>query len=359
MAFDDRTRKGTDHIVILDGTMSSLMPGEETNAGLAYKLIRTRRSPDTTLFYEPGIQWPTWGHTKAVLAGIGINRQIRRAYRFLCHRWRPGDRIFLIGYSRGAFAVRSLAGVIDRYGLLRPEVASDRYVNYVYTYYRERRRSRYGSRFADKYCRQNVQVEMIGVWDTVKALGLRVPVLWRLAPMATEFHSDQLSSTVKHGFHALALDETREAFEPVLWRCPPGWDGHVEQVWFRGTHGDVGGQLNGRREARRLSNIPFVWMMEQAETCGLRLPDRWQADYPCDPAAPSVGMNRGWGKLFWLRKQRNVGQDRSEHLHDTVPSSAKPRRFGHDTWVPTMAGIGKVSDALRERVKAVRGAGSR
>jgi uncharacterized protein (DUF2235 family) len=350
MAFDCHNPHGTDHIVILDGTMSSLMPGEETNAGLAYKLIRARRSPNVTIFYEPGIQWPTWSRTLDVMAGVGINRQIRRAYQFLCHRWRPGYRIFLFGYSRGAYAVRSLAGVIDRYGLLRPEIASDRFITYVYSYYRERRTSRYGDRFSAKYCQRDVTVEMIGAWDTVKALGLRAPLVWRLAPMATEFHSDQLGSSVRHGFQALALNETRAAFEPVLWRCPPGWHGHVEQVWFRGCHGDIGGQLNGNHASRPLSNIPFVWMMEQAETCGLRLPDGWAGTYPCDPDAPSVGMNRGWGKLFVMRRARAVGRDRSEHLHDSVPQGTKPRRFGRDG-----LRIRSAARAIRDRVRAPAG----
>ncbi|WP_425090738.1 DUF2235 domain-containing protein [Tropicimonas sp. S265A] len=325
MAFDRHTQHGTDHIVILDGTLSSLMPGEETNAGLAYKLIRARRGRTTTIFYEPGIQWPSWAKTVEVMAGIGINRQIRRAYQFLCHRWRPGDRIFLLGYSRGAYAVRSLAGVIDRYGLLRPDIASDRFISYVYSYYQAHRSSRYGDRFAAKYCQRDVDIQMVGVWDTVKALGLRAPGLWRIAPMATEFHSDQLGHAVRHGFHALALHETRRAFEPVLWRCPPGWEGHAEQVWFRGSHGDIGGQLTGCHAARPLSNIPFVWMMERAEACGLDLPRGWRADYPRDVTAPSVGVNRGWGKLFLNRSRRVVCSDRSEHIHPSVPDTDPAR----------------------------------
>ncbi|WP_424967753.1 DUF2235 domain-containing protein [Dinoroseobacter sp. S375] len=309
----------TDHIVILDGTMSSFMPGRETNAGLAYKLIRDRRDPHVTLFYEPGIQWQGWRRSIEVIAGIGINRQIRRAYRFLAHRYRPGDRIFLMGYSRGAYAVRSLAGLIDRFGLIRPEAATAQRVRQLYAYYQERRDSRFAERFADRYCHRKVEIEMVGVWDTVKALGIQMPVLRRLAPMASAFHSDQLSGAVKHGFHALALNERRRAFAPVLWHCPPGWNGHVEQVWFRGTHGDIGGQLAGFSAARPLANIPFVWMLEQAEACGLRLPDGWQDRFPRDANAPSMGSWRSWGKLFVRRRARRVGVDRSESLHESVP----------------------------------------
>jgi hypothetical protein len=120
----------------------------------------------------------------------------------------------------------------------------------------------------------------------------------------------------------LALDETRRAYAPVLWECPPEWNGKVEQVWFRGTHGDVGGQLNGKMESRPLSNIPLVWMLERAEACDLPLPEGWKARFPCAPEAPSVGTWNGAGKLFLIREARKVGGDPSERMHETaLPTS--------------------------------------
>jgi uncharacterized protein (DUF2235 family) len=76
------------------------------------------RSAHVTLYYEPGIQWRGFRRAHEVVAGVGINRQIRRAYLFLARNYQPGDRVVLMGYSRGAYAVRSLAGLIDRMGLL-------------------------------------------------------------------------------------------------------------------------------------------------------------------------------------------------------------------------------------------------
>jgi hypothetical protein len=133
------------------------------------------------------------------------------------------------------------------------------------------------------------------------------------------FHNHHLGGSIRHGFHALAMDETRAAFAPVLWECPPGWEGNVEQMWFRGAHGDVGGQIGGMTVARPLANVPFVWMMERAMACGLPLPEEWQANYPCDPTAPMVGTWRSWGKLFIARERRRVGHDPSERLHPSVP----------------------------------------
>ncbi|WP_420496776.1 DUF2235 domain-containing protein [Szabonella alba] len=314
-------RGQVDHVVILDGTMSSLRRGYETNAGLTFKLLTEGgRNRQRTVYYEPGVQFEDWRHLAAVAQGRGINRQILRAYGYLASRYRPGDRIFLIGYSRGAYAVRSLAGVIDRIGLLQRDHATERNLRLAFRHYR-RDPDRVAARaFARRFCHARTPIEAVGVWDTVKALGIRLPLLWMLTEGNHRFHNHQLGSGIRHGFHALALDETRVAFQPVLWDCPPDWHGNVEQVWFRGAHADIGGQVGWKPRARPLSHIPLVWMLDRMESCGLALPPGWKDRFPCDASAPMVGTWRGWGALFLLRRRRIVGRDRSERLHPTALS---------------------------------------
>lgn len=318
------TRQQITHVVILDGTMSSLMPGFETHAGAVYKLLREMpASAHLSLYYEAGIQWMDWRRLHHVAAGRGINRQIRRAYGTLASRYHPGDRIVLMGYSRGAYAVRSLSGLIDRVGLLEARHATVRNVRQAYRHYESGVKSDAARAFSAAFCHGHIEIEMIGVWDTVKALGLRLPFVWKLTETRHSFHNHALGDVVRHGFHALALDETREVFAPVLWQAPPDWQGRVEQVWFHGCHGDVGGQLGGYEPARPLANIPLVWMLEKLEERGVALPDGWRARFPCDATAPSVGSFRGWGKMFLNRRRRVVGQDPSEALHPSAVHSSR------------------------------------
>ncbi len=323
-----RTRGPAIHVIILDGTMSSLEPGQETNAGLTFKLLKEAgRRANLTLYYEAGIQWRDWKSTLDVMMGRGINRQIERAYGVLASRYRPGDQIILVGYSRGAYAVRSLAGVVDLVGLVQADHATQRHMQLAYRHYRAGGKKPAAQAFRRLYCHDKVEIEAVAVWDTVKALGLRLPILWRWAEAQHNFHNHALGHGVRHGFHALALDENREAYAPVLWTCPDDWPGVMEQVWFAGTHGDVGGQLGDYPLARPLANIPLVWILDRLENCGLGLPTGWRERFFCDVTAPSIGTWRGWGKLFLSRRRRIVGRDRSERLHESVRERVMKRRL--------------------------------
>jgi len=321
-----RVRGRVDHVIILDGTLSSLDPALIGNCGILFRLLQELgHKANRRLYYEPGMQWEGWVRGLAIVQGRGIAPQIQRAYGWLASGYREGDRIFLFGYSRGAYAVRSLAGVIDRVGLLKREQATERAVKLAWRHY-EQADKEAADDFAHRCCHAVAPIEMVGVWDTVKALGIRLPLLWMLARDRHGFHNHHLGASIRHGYHALALDESRVAFEPVLWDSTPGWKGAVEQVWFRGAHGDIGGQIGSFHAARPLANLPLVWMLERAEALGLMLPDGWKDRFPCDARAPLVGSYRSWGKAFLWRRLRPVGKDVSEKLHPSVIGSRATRR---------------------------------
>ncbi|SFS22060.1 DUF2235 domain-containing protein [Yoonia litorea] len=321
-----RSKDTATHVIILDGTMSSLQEGRETNAGLTYKLLlESGRRANLTIHYEAGIQWRYWRSAWDVITGKGINRQIARAYGVLASRYQPGDEIMLIGYSRGAYAVRSLAGAVDLVGLVRQECATERVIQQAYRHYKEGATSTAAKEFRDAYCHADVEIEAVAVWDTVKALGLRLPIVWRWSEGRHGFHNDALGPHIRNGFHALAMDETRLAYQPIMWASADDSATHVEQVWFRGTHADVGGQVWIYPPARPLANIPLVWLLERVSACGLPLPDGWSDRFVQDVTAPSIGGWRGWAKFLITRRKRKIGQDPSERIHESLGETAVGR----------------------------------
>ncbi|MDZ7905941.1 MAG: DUF2235 domain-containing protein [Cypionkella sp.] len=321
-------RRGpTDHVIILDGTLSTLEAGQEGNAGLLYHLLTEGGARHRhNVYYEPGQQWEGWRQGIKLIEGRGINPAILRAYGWLASHYIAGDRIFLFGYSRGAYAVRALAGMVGRVGLLRREEATQSAVNLAFRHYMNGAAHPAAQEFNRVFCHPDARIRMIGVWDTVKALGLRLPILWRFVPKQHDFHDHYLGTHVDAGFQALALNETRAAFRPELWATRTGVPQNLHQVWFAGAHGDVGGNIGRYAECRPLANIPLVWMLEQSAQMGLELPPDWREKFPCDANAPMVGTRRGFGLWFMSRARRKLLRDPSEALHDSV-AQRRPNRW--------------------------------
>jgi uncharacterized protein (DUF2235 family) len=324
------------HVFLIDGTLSRLNDGEETNVGLAYKLLQ--EVAEITVGYDAGVQGRgvmKWG---SVLTGYGISCSIRRGYEALARAYRPGDKIFLFGFSRGAYAVRSIAGMIAKVGLLKPEHVRKKHIRKAFRLYENCDSRKKSAKFQRKFCHETIEIEMIGVWDTVKALGVQLPLLSYFAPMATEFHDHALSPIIQNAFQALAADENRRAFAPIAWKCQPNWPGRLEQAWFAGAHSDVGGFVFEMPAARALSNIPLRWMLTRAAMCGLPLPEGWQARFPTDPLAPFEGPYAGTSKLFLFRRPRKFGPAKVDYLHESLIERMKtgyrPRLTGLPSALP-------------------------
>lgn len=320
-------RPPRNHVFIIDGTLSRLHEGFEGNAGLLYKLLmEVSPSPRQTVGYDPGIQGEGLQKWLNVAAGLTINQCIETGYATLASRYQPGDTIMLFGYSRGAYAARSLAGFIERIGLLRRRHATQRRVRRAFRYYQSTDNTGPGTDFSRRFCHCGVPIKLLGVWDTVRALGLPYPILSRLAPMATEFHNHYLGDMVEHAYQALALDETRTAYRPLPWKRQPAWTGDLEQVWFSGAHADIGGQVGRYPVARPLSRLPLIWMLDRAERQGLILPEGWRDRFACDPAAPAFGAWRRNAKYFLFRAPRLAGHCGTEYEHGSVAERVSRRR---------------------------------
>ena len=203
--------------------------------------------------------------------GTGISDKILQAYRFIIQNYEPGDELFFFGFSRGAFTVRSLSGLIRNSGILKIENLD--LVPRAYSIYRSRRldlqpRATEATLFRKTFAVEETTIlKFIGVWDTVGALGNPL-LLNGILSKRNQFHDPEISSRVSNAFHALAIDEKRKNFEATLWHQKGDCKNQVmEQVWFPGVHSDVGG---GYPETETgLSDIALGWMLEKAQSCNL------------------------------------------------------------------------------------------
>src|SRR5262245_25736782 len=202
--------------------------------------------------------------------GFGLFHNVIACYRFLAQNYEQGDEIFIIGFSRGAYTARSVAGMVGRVGLLtKRSLVEEKLPAAVHLYQRtDMAAGAFGEsvdEFKHDHCHP-AKVSFLGVFDTVGALG--VPGFMRLAP---RFHDVQLSSQVLRARHAMAIDETRLKFAPTFWEAPeephgaPTEDQRVKQVWFEGAHSDVGGGY----PQTGLSDTSLLWMAREAHDAGL------------------------------------------------------------------------------------------
>src|SRR5208282_1163981 len=201
-----------------------------------------------------------------------------QGYTSIAHVYEQGDDIFLFGFSRGAFTARSLAGMIADCGL---PVASpdDNLVNAAFQAYRDKSQL---PAFLAANKMIDAQIKMVGVWDTVGALG--IPAIFGGIAQSCGFLDTNLHPDVLNAYQALAIDERRQEFPPTLWTPPaaPVAGQVLEQVWFAGVHCDVGG---GYPETG-LSDTTYSWMLAKAMKLGLQVSPGVAAEYPSpfDPA---------------------------------------------------------------------------
>lgn len=254
--------------------------------------------------------------------GWGFSRNITSAYVFLAMNYEPGDRIYLFGFSRGAFTVRSLAGLISQCGLLKREAVISaarrrkRVLKWILKAYRstcENKKDKFLGKVR-KVAESNdacfhdgsIPIHFIGVWDTVDAVGIpidrmmkRVDRVWSclVGRRLWNFHDRKLGRYVHYAYQALALDDERKTFYPVIWEHPNNSPEAqaaadckadcqaseqdkpiIEQVWFAGVHSNVGGGY----PKDSMSLVSLDWMMGKAEACELQFTDGMRKEYQRD-----------------------------------------------------------------------------
>ena len=280
-------------VVCCDGTWND--DADRTHIFRISEAAQRLEEPTVRVFYDPGVGTQRLSRLRGGALGRGLSQNIRQTYAWLARAWRPDDQIFVFGFSRGAYTVRSLGGLISFAGLLndddieRAERAGEDLIKKAYQAYRMvKREPERAARFRDRpdYARtRRPQIRFMGVFDTVGALG--VPVNWlqsifnRLpfSEANVEFHDTTLGRQIEIACQALGIDERRGPFRPTFWTGTPQPEQTVKQVWFAGVHSDIGG---GYPE-KALAELPLGWMLNEARAAGLDLwpgfaADRLQAD---------------------------------------------------------------------------------
>lgn len=299
-------------VICSDGTGNAANKDRGTNVFKLYEAIDIHSAwapgagledapPRQIAYYEDGVGTGSLLPVRllGMMFGLGLARNVRNLYCSLARVFEPGDRIYLFGFSRGAFTVRTLAGFILCCGLpvaaaYESEADLRKAVSKAFRHYRKRYRTfwqrsaerpsisqpgelttldeKWGPQYA------GVHIQFVGVWDTVDAVGMpfdELATLWDTFIYRFRFPDRKISPRVHRACHAISIDDERKTFHPTMWNESGAREGQIEQVWFPGVHSNVGGGY----PKQGLSLIALDWMMAQAERAGLRFLHSDRVDY--------------------------------------------------------------------------------
>ncbi len=258
-----------------------------------------------TVFYDWGIGSY---HSSAAggALGKGLDKNIKDCYRFIVHNYDVGDELFFFGFSRGAYTVRSLSGMINNCSILKKENAN--LINSAFELYKN-------SKFyvshplsvkfrQDNSVSEKTPIKFVGVWDTVGSMGLPTSIFGFIKPKNL-FYDSKIGSIIQVARHALSIDEVRKDFEPTIWVQDNENRVDLKQVWFAGVHSDVGGGYKPDGNGRTLAEIPMLWMKKEAELQNLKFQPH--IDVSIDPLTAKHNEQKKFYKLL------------GKHVRDILP----------------------------------------
>lgn len=307
-------------VVCYDGTNAEYRK-HNTNVVRTFEAIV--RDDGQAAFYDPGVgTFSFFGRRFGRLVGIGlgmvfgygIRQNIEDGYEYLMNTFEPKDKVFIFGFSRGAYTARALAGMIHQFGILQR--GSKNLIPYVSKmYFKKDKNKDFKIIEGFKKTFSNVcKPHFIGLWDTVGALGPN---------LSKKFPDLKLNPDITYGFQAISIDEKRKPYKIVLWdESSKAGNQVIEQVWFVGAHSEVGGGCS--KDECSLPDLPFAWMMDKAIEGGLKLKDGWQNNLSRDAG---VDMHDSctffpW-VIFGLREKREIPD--GALVHQSVIDRAKKR----------------------------------
>jgi len=324
-------------VVCADGTWNrpeeDLVSDNPTNV---LRLARAIRPFDETgraqhVFYDWGIG-SYHGRVIGGMTGRGIHKNIMDGYRYIVQNYTEGAEIFLFGFSRGAYTIRSLCGLINNCGILkRPEA---RLIEKAFSHYKKvspkfAPKGEASIAFREKHSHDSREIHFAGAWDTVGALGVPFSLMG-LFDSSDEFYDCKLGKNVRIARHAMAIDEQREDFEPTLWQPRENLD--LKQVWFAGVHADIGGSYGPDKQGRLNSDFPLQWMVEEAEAAGLAIEPHLHESLNPSVEAP---VHRSRRKIYRFRRRYRRPIEKKD-LELLIHQSVKDRWQADPDYRPPM-----------------------
>lgn len=267
---------GKNIVLCCDGTGNQFAESK-SNVVKLYKMLVLDDAQ--VAYYHPGVgtmgarsaltsitRW--WTRVIGLAFGYGISDNIADAYQFLMRTYEPGDRVYVFGFSRGAYTVRALCGMLHIIGLLRED--NEGLIPYSIRMIKQKKID-FGvaADFNKTFCRP-CPIHFVGVWDTVSSVGWVYDVAHFPGTKAT--HNPDMH-TIRH---AVSIDEHRAFFRQNLFGVPCGPEQNVKEIWFAGVHSDVGGSYPEAES--QLSKIALQWMVREAESAQLRIDQGRKAD---------------------------------------------------------------------------------
>jgi uncharacterized protein (DUF2235 family) len=209
-----------------------------------------------------------WTKVLGLAFGYGASDNVADAYQFLMRNFKPGDQVYVFGFSRGAYTARALCGMLRMVGLLRED--NEGLIPYAIRMVKSKQPDfAVAAKFKRTFSRE-CKPHFVGVWDTVTSMG------WIYNPVRFPFTKTAKNPDFNIVRHAISIDERRAFFRQNLFGPPNNPAQSVEEVWFAGVHSDVGGSYP--EPESQLSKLALRWMLCEALPAGLRVDLQRQAD---------------------------------------------------------------------------------
>ena len=296
-----------------DGTSNTQK--NRTNVFQVYSMLI--ENEENLKLYDRGVGTKLGNILRGCAFGVGLHLNILDGFRFLSEHYEPGDRIYLFGFSRGAYTVRSLASMISICGLA-PAHSSNRLIRKFWkAYCSNRNPDKFQRRQSDimKLCKPiPAKVEAICVWDTVGSIGKQTRTKQIRKKLAHRYHRMTVHRNIRNIYHAVSIDERRTLFYPHLLHQQIESEGtHVEEVWFAGVHSDIGGCF--RNDESSLGDITLKWMISRVAG---ELPFKEEALQKLNPDPLGRMHNKEGGLIFSFFHKANRPVRRNSCLHRSV-----------------------------------------